>query len=74
MENGYTCTGGSPNTKDVCSVAKSKVILISEVDQKDFGNKVLITVRVNWLPPSITFMDCKLCHNAILLTSSTKCS
>lgn len=50
VEAGYTCSGGSPNSKDICTFLRPQRIIMAQTGQTISTGKVSINVRLNWLP------------------------
>ena len=53
IEGGYHCVGGSPNSKDTCSQFLPSALSISQSGQSHIMNKIIINVRVNYLPKEL---------------------
>jgi hypothetical protein len=50
IEVGYNCIGGSPNSKDACTTFRPSAISITQSGQSHLMNKIILNVRVNYLP------------------------
>ena len=50
IEPGYQCTGGSPNSKDTCTLFKPNALVISQSGQSHIRNKIILNARLNYLP------------------------
>lgn len=61
IEVGFTCTGGSPNSKDSCTKTLPKALTFTSTGQSHLYGKIVINVMVNYMPLS-------------LIQSSTDCS
>lgn len=61
IEPGYHCVGGSPSSQDTCSQYLPSQLSITKSGQSHIKNKIVINVRVNYLPKEIieSCVDCK---------------
>jgi len=50
IESGYHCVGGSPSSKDTCSRYLPSKLVITQSGQSHIQNKIVLNVRVNYLP------------------------
>lgn len=67
LEAGWTCTGGSPTSKDVCSKAIPALKIIS-TGQSHIWGKVLLNIKLNYLPIALiqNANDCRSkCSNVL---------
>jgi cysteine-rich repeat protein len=53
IEPGYHCVGGSPNSRDTCSKYLPSQLAITSTGQSHIRNKIILNVRVNYLPPAL---------------------
>lgn len=70
VEQGYKCEGGSSTSKDVCTYVKPEAVTITQLGQSINNNRITITVKVKWLPSTLTSDDCRRCSSALLVTVS----
>ena len=49
----YTCLGGSPNSKDLCSRIVPNEITLIQTGQSHLYGKIVLNVRVNYLPTNL---------------------
>lgn len=68
IETGYFCAGGSPNSKDICSRALPKAISFSSSGQSHQWGRIVLNIRVNYLPLTLiqSASDCSSnCRNVL---------
>lgn len=53
IEVGYSCTGGSPASKDACNLVKPAAIAFENKGQTRLTGKVVLNINVNYLPLSL---------------------
>jgi hypothetical protein len=68
IEPSYKCEGGSAISKDVCTYIRPEMVKLSQTGQSFNDNKVILNVKLNWLPPTFIGNDCRKCNNALLVT------
>jgi hypothetical protein len=47
---GFTCSGGSPGSKDSCTNTLPKILNFTSTGQSHLYGKIIINVQVNYLP------------------------
>jgi hypothetical protein len=74
IEAGYNCVGGSPNSRDVCSSFLPSSLIFTQSGQTHLTNKIVLNVRVNYLPQSLikSATDCKNGCDLVLDVKITK--
>lgn len=68
IEVGYTCVGGSPNSKDSCSQTVPPFVTLASSGQSHLYGKIVLNVRANYLPLSLikSASDCSnKCDNVL---------
>jgi cysteine-rich repeat protein len=68
VETGYFCAGGSPTEKDICSKNTPDIIVLSSSGQSHLWGKIVLNVRVNYLPAGLisSASDCaNSCRNVL---------
>ena len=58
VEVGYTCRGGSPNSRDVCTTSTPNKIEITQTGQTHLFGKIIANVRLNYLPQELIDQIC----------------
>jgi cysteine-rich repeat protein len=68
IEQGYTCTGGSPDEKDNCFVFQPGHVSLTQSGQVRLTHAIVINVRLDYLPQSlIQSIDCNdKCKNVLV--------
>ena len=68
IEEGYTCQGGSPASKDSCSRGLPTAITIKSTGQSQIWGKVIVNVKLNYLPKALidSAVDCQNRCNKVL--------
>ena len=61
IEKGYHCVGGSPYSKDSCTLGLPTVLTMKSTGQSHLWGKVIINVKLNYLPQALidSATDCK---------------
>jgi hypothetical protein len=74
VEVGFTCYGGSPNSKDTCTQKLPSVISIQSRGQSRLYGQVVINVAVNYIPPALigSANDCANNCKTVLTASIVK--
>lgn len=54
IEPEYTCSGGSPNSKDTCKKFKPEKIELLQTGQTRLFGKILMNIKLNYLPTNLT--------------------
>ena len=66
-EIGYTCRGGSPNTKDSCIFHLPDELTIVQTGQIRYTQKIIVNVKLDYLPKVlIQSTDCQSRCSGIL--------
>ena len=68
VEVGSVCTGGSPQSKDLCSRNKPNRVDILSTGQAHLYGKIVLNIKVNYLPMELinSAVDCKdKCENIL---------
>lgn len=68
VEQGWTCNGGSPHARDICLRGLPSAITIKSTGQSHLWGKVIVNVKVNYLPQALidSAVDCKnRCNNVL---------
>lgn len=63
VESGWTCGGGSPNSRDTCTNVRPTRVMMVQTGQSLAQGKVTINLRLNWLPGEMIQKSCKECNN-----------
>jgi len=50
VEVGYTCVGGSPNSKDTCTKTLPRALSFTSTGQSHIWGKIVLNVQANYLP------------------------
>ena len=68
IEEGFTCQGGSPMSKDSCSKGLPTALTLRSTGQSHVWGKVIINVKLNYLPKALidSAVDCKNRCNKVL--------
>lgn len=68
VEQGYTCTGGSPDAKDTCFMFQPGQVTLSQSGQIRMPTGIVLNVRLDYLPQSlIQSKDCSnKCRNVLV--------
>ena len=68
VEDGHTCQGGSPMSKDTCSKGLPTALTLKSTGQSHVWGKVIINVKLNYLPKALidSAVDCKNRCNKVL--------
>jgi cysteine-rich repeat protein len=61
VESGWTCFGGSPNSRDFCSNSRPTRIALNPTGQTHTEGKVTQNIRASWLPANLTNGTCSDC-------------
>ena len=58
---GWTCTGGSPNSKDTCTRTVSTALNFTATGQSHLYGKIVLNVKLNYLPMELiqSASDCR---------------
>lgn len=74
VEVGFSCYGGSPSTRDSCSAVLPTVLSIESRGQSRLYGKVVLNVRLNYLPKALlqSANDCRDNCNSVLTTQIVK--
>ena len=54
LEDGFTCAGGSPNTKDACTNSLPANVTFTQTGQSHLYGSIVLNVRVNYLPSNLS--------------------
>lgn len=68
IEVGWICSGGSPNSKDICSQTIPKALTFTANGQSHLFGKIILNVQVNYLPLTLiqSATDCSnRCNDAL---------
>jgi hypothetical protein len=71
VETGYTCEGGSPNSVDKCTQFVPREVQIVQTGQARLFGKIVISLRVNYLPTNLTSMLRSCRQNCMQLLNTT---
>lgn len=76
VEQGYTCTGGSPESKDICYLSRPKEIAFQLIGQIRQQSSIVLNVKVNYIPQSLILSsecssNCSSIINAIITSGDT---
>jgi cysteine-rich repeat protein len=68
VEVGFSCYGGSPSTKDTCTAVLPSAISIENRGQSRLYGKVVLNVRLNFLPRALlnSANDCRDACGSVL--------
>jgi cysteine-rich repeat protein len=74
LEVGFSCYGGSPRTRDTCTSVLPSFISIEDKGQSRLYGKVVLNVRLNFLPRSLitSANDCKDACSSVLNAKVTR--
>ena len=68
IEVGYTCTGGSPNSRDSCTKTLPQALIFRSTGQSHLYGKIILNVHLNYLPLALiqSATDCvNKCNNVL---------
>jgi cysteine-rich repeat protein len=71
IENGWTCSGGSPNTPDRCTYLTPVAVTLNSTGQVHTFSNIYANVRINYLPTNLSQNNCSRCNDNILLVNLT---
>ena len=54
IENDYTCYGGSPNSKDICTIAFPTKITVNLTGTSHLYGIININLKLNYLPSNLS--------------------
>ena len=68
IEQGYTCTGGSPDSPDTCFIFQPGQVTLSQSGQIRMATSMILNIRLDYLPQSlIQSADCNnKCFNVLV--------
>lgn len=68
VEQGYTCTGGSPDSPDTCFIFQPGQVTLSQSGQIRMPTCMILNIRLDYLPQSlIQSADCNnKCFNVLV--------
>ena len=68
IEQGYTCTGGSPSSKDNCLLFNPSEVTLSESGQIRLPTSIILNIKINYIAKELLqSFDCNNeCENVLL--------
>jgi len=68
IERGYSCVGGSPNSRDSCTMTLPSALIFTATGQAHLYGKIVLNVKVNYLPQELikSASDCANKCNRVL--------
>lgn len=72
VEPGWICRGGSPTSRDLCEIYNPASVTIIQTGQVRYATKIVINLKVDYLPPALLqSLDCRDRCSGVLTSKLT---
>ena len=53
IEPGYSCRGGSPNSKDICVIYTPSEVTLIQTGQIRYSTRIVVNIKIDYLPQEL---------------------